>query len=72
MDHYSSQIIINSHLEAMRAEGARSRAARSARRTAPKVSIPARLAALAVAWRSRRADGRSAAPVRRPPSSRPA
>ncbi len=40
MDHYSSQIIINSHLEAMRAEGARSRAARSARRTAPKVSIP--------------------------------
>lgn len=53
MDPYSSQLIANSHLDDLRAEGARSRDARSARRRHSGSSLRARLAAQAVAWRSR-------------------
>ena len=66
MDPYSSQIIINSHLDEMRAEGARSRAARTARRTAARMSLPTRFAALASRVAQPTHRDRSAAPVRRP------
>jgi hypothetical protein len=72
MDPYASQIIINSRLDDLRAEGARSRAARSAHHRAAPSSLLARLAEMVLAWRSRRPDTATSGRIRRSSTSRPA